>query len=1089
SCPEINECSQVPQPCGPNTYCLNHQRSFSCMCEPGYRSSKGDSWLPGSVAPLNCSDIDECSPVPSVCDLHSSCVNTVGSYSCQCQPGYSSPGALCSQDIDECSQNSSICGLHSSCVNTLGNYSCQCKAGHSSPGGNSWKPGDNHTLNCTDIDECSQNSSICGLHSSCVNTLGNYSCQCKAGHSSYKCLCQDIDECSQNSSICGLHSSCVNTLGNYSCQCKAGHSSPGGNSWVMGAESLGLDIDECSQNSSICVLGSFCVNTAGSYSCRCHLGYSSPGGNSWKPDDSHTLNCTDIDECSQNSSICGLHSSCVNTLGNYSCQCKAGHSSPGGNSCFFKQNYIDECSPVPSVCDLHSSCVNTVGSYSCQCQPGYSSPGGNSWKPDDSHSLNCTVDIDECSQNSSICGLHSSCVNTLGNYSCQCNTGYSSPGGNSWKPGENHSLNCTDIDECSQNSSICGLHSSCVNTLGNYSCQCKAGHSSPGFDIDECSQNSSICGLHSSCVNTLGNYSCQCKAGHSSPGGNSCILNITTDKIPFSCLQLLVTGGDDIGLCRIHLQGIQESKKFCSFMKDIRERWSSALGNGSNPVPLQNATASFDSFVGDISELPPKEKVLAATVFLKSVESVAFEAALRSPMNQIKPIRTGMMTIAAKAVKDNCSSQGESISLNAKNEWMAIDCTTVVGSDRSGTGAVVFIVYDQLESVLKDSVSDQSLTGAERLNEVTLNSNVVSATIGKSRNLSRPFNFTLEHKETTDNEEKSICVFWDVAGDKGNWSKEGCELLTANSTHTTCTCDHMSIFSILVDRNASQEDGALSIITHVGLSISLLCLFLAILTFLLCRSLWNVSTSLHLQLCLCLFMANLLFLTGMDKAKDKIGCAVIAGLLHYLFLACFTWMFLEGLHLFLTVRNLKVVNYTSASRFKKRYMYPFGYGFPALIVAISAAVNSDGYGSTKHCWLETDNGFLWSFLGPVCLIILMNCTFFITTLWILRDKICSLNSDVSTVKNTRLLTFKAVAQLFILGCTWSFGLLPGKVMAYLFTIVNSLQGAFIFLVHCLLNRQVRAEYKRWIQRIEKPSTRTTTFEISMSAAPLNTGIV
>nr|XP_025044746.1 adhesion G protein-coupled receptor E2-like [Pelodiscus sinensis] len=872
---KINECSQVPQPCGPNTYCLNHQRSFSCMCEPGYRSSKGDSWLPGSVAPLNCSDIDECSPVPSVCDLHSSCVNTVGSYSCQCQPGYSSPGgnswkpddshSLNCTDIDECSQNSSICGLHSSCVNTLGNYSCQCKAGHSSPGGNSWKPGDNHTLNCTDIDECSQNSSICGLHSSCVNTLGNYSCQCKAGHSS-------------------------------------------------------------------------------------------PGGNSWKPGDNHTLNCTDIDECSQNSSICGLHSSCVNTLGNYSCQCKAGHSSPGGNS----------------------------------------------WKPGDNHTLNCT-DIDECSQNSSICVLGSFCVNTAGSYSCRCHLGYSSPGGNSWKPDDSHTLNCTEnIRDQFKNLTGVNLESRC-NT----------------------SQN-----------------------------------------------------------------GIQESKKFCSFMKDIRERWSSALGNGSNPVPLQNATASFDSFVGDISELPPKEKVLAATVFLKSVESVAFEAALRSPMNQIKPIRTGMMTIAAKAVKDNCSSQGESISLNAKNEWMAIDCTTVVGSDRSGTGAVVFIVYDQLESVLKDSVSDQSLTGAERLNEVTLNSNVVSATIGKSRNLSRPFNFTLEHKETTDNEEKSICVFWDVAGDKGNWSKEGCELLTANSTHTTCTCDHMSIFSILVDRNASQqEDGALSIITHVGLSISLLCLFLAILTFLLCRSLWNVSTSLHLQLCLCLFMANLLFLTGMDKAKDKMGCAVIAGLLHYLFLACFTWMFLEGLHLFLTVRNLKVVNYTSASRFKKRYMYPFGYGFPALIVAISAAVNSDGYGSTKHCWLETDNGFLWSFLGPVCLIILMNCTFFITTLWILRDKICSLNSDVSTVKNTRLLTFKAVAQLFILGCTWSFGLLPGKVMAYLFTIVNSLQGAFIFLVHCLLNRQVRAEYKRWIQRIEKPSTRTTTFEISMSAAPLNTGIV
>ncbi|KAG8521284.1 Adhesion G protein-coupled receptor E2 [Galemys pyrenaicus] len=57
-----------------------------------------------------------------------------------------------------------------------------------------------------------------------------------------------------------------------------------------------------------------------------------------------------------------------------------------------------------------------------------------------------------------------------------------------------------------------------------------------------------------------------------------------------------------------------------------------------------------------------------------------------------------------------------------------------------------------------------------------------------------------------------------------------------------------------------------------------------------------------------------------------------------------------------------------------------------------------------------------------------------------------------------MLTFKATAQLFILGCTWLLGVLqvgPGaKVMAYLFTVINSLQGVFIFLVYCLLNQQI-----------------------------------
>ncbi|KAH1176567.1 hypothetical protein KIL84_021301, partial [Mauremys mutica] len=251
-------------------------------------------------------------------------------------------------------------------------------------------------------------------------------------------------------------------------------------------------------------------------------------------------------------------------------------------------------------------------------------------------------------------------------------------------------------------------------------------------------------------------------------------------------------------------------------------------------------------------------------------------------------------------------------------------------------------------------------------------------------------------------EEEALCVYWKVVAESGSWSPDGCTAVHTNSTHTTCSCDHLSSFAVLMAPTAVtvshretriagqdpelcpqpwaklslerleallgkrlsrsrggwagvpgdspfavlQESSPLTIITYVGLTLSLLCLFLAILTFLLCRSIHNVSTSLHLQLCLCLFLADLLFLTTVTRPGSQVACAVIAGLLHYLFLACFSWMFLEGLHLFLTVRNLQVVNYTSASRFKERFMYPFGFGFPALVVAISAAVNPDSYGTS-----------------------------------------------------------------------------------------------------------------------------------------------
>ncbi|XP_029774661.1 adhesion G protein-coupled receptor E3-like [Suricata suricatta] len=112
-------------------------------------------------------------------------------------------------------------------------------------------------------------------------------------------------------------------------------------------------------------------------------------------------------------------------------------------------------------------------------------------------------------------------------------------------------------------------------------------------------------------------------------------------------------------------------------------------------------------------------------------------------------------------------------------------------------------------------------------------------------------------------------------------------------------------------------------------------------------------------------------------------------------------MLLEGLHLFLTARNLTVVNYSGLNRFMKWLMFPVGYGVPALIVAISAASRPHLYGTATRCWLDTKKIFIWSFLGPVCAIIAVNLALFLMTFWILQSKLSSLNSDVSTLGNTR----------------------------------------------------------------------------------------
>lgn len=79
--------------------------------------------------------------------------------------------------------------------------------------------------------------------------------------------------------------------------------------------------------------------------------------------------------------------------------------------------------------------------------------------------------------------------------------------------------------------------------------------------------------------------------------------------------------------------------------------------------------------------------------------------------------------------------------------------------------------------------------------------------------------------------------------------------------------------------------------------------------------------------------------TSCPRAAIQVGCAVVAGVLHYFFLASFCWMCLEGVQLFRMV--VLVFNTT----LRPIYMIAAGYGVPAVIVAISATVNASGYGT------------------------------------------------------------------------------------------------------------------------------------------------
>uniref|UniRef100_A0A3Q1M8L4 Adhesion G protein-coupled receptor E2 n=1 Tax=Bos taurus TaxID=9913 RepID=A0A3Q1M8L4_BOVIN len=704
-------------------------------------------------------------------------------------------------------------------------------------------------------------------------------------------------------------------------------------------------------------------------------------------------------------------------------------------------------------CPPNSSCVNGTA---CRCAPGFISFSGEIF----TDPLESCDDINECGPPSPVdCGSSADCQNTEGGYYCTCSPGYEPVSGAMIFRNESENT-CREVDECQHRPRVCKGLSICINTEDSYTCQCPPGlEFTPEdqrhcTDVDECSSRQHQCHNSTVCINTVGSYTCHCRQGwEPKPGFWDKQRNTICKEISFPTWTAL--------------SGIK-SQDLVQEMGDLLE------------TP------------GDLKTLPFSEQHFVVTNLLFGLENV-----LRGVS---KALPKGSFTFNSSAgIELSLEVQAPSyrnITLIQKQTKMMLTWDTVHDSGDSGLAVVGLLSTPGMDRFLAEAplvLDAEELTTLHETHRGLLQetshillSDVISAFITNkdTENLRSPVTFVFQHSVTPGPREKVHCVYWEHGQNgSGHWDTRGCWVTSTRDNSTTCQCSHLSIFAVLMAHySVQEEDPALTVITYVGLSLSLLCLLLVALTFLLCKAIQNTSTSLHLQLSLCLFLAHLLFLTAIDRTESKVLCAFIAGALHYLYLASFTWMLLVGLHLFLSARNLTVVNYSGINRFMKKAMFPVGYGVPAVIVAISAASRPHLYGTPTSCWLHSEKGFKWGFLGPVCAIFSVNLAFFLMTLWILKRKLCSLNSEVSTLQDTRMLTFKATAQLFILGCTWFLGILQvglaARVMAYLFTIINSLQGVFIFLVYCLLSQQVREQYRKWLKRIRKSKAESEKYTLS-----------
>lgn len=476
--------------------------------------------------------------------------------------------------------------------------------------------------------------------------------------------------------------------------------------------------------------------------------------------------------------------------------------------------------------------------------------------------------------------------------------------------------------------------------------------------------------------------------------------------------------------------------------------------NNEMSLYLQNVLQTVDVIIGDDSR--------ESWVVLNTNESHSASSQLLSSLETLSKGLEGEFAIATPRIllnrtTFNNSFQADlnsSIFINIPNTTLNnIPITTITFSTLHNVMPVRNSSFDisLFNATSNETVSDNAINGAVLLVQI-------NATVQ---------NVTLSYQKLNDSLSLNPqCVFWNFTlfNELGAWDDEGCTFVSDINDTVTCSCNHLTSFSILMATNIPEDlKVALDIITYVGVGISMASLLIClIIEGYVWKAITRNSTAFmrHVSIvntALSLLIANICFIIGAAFAKNPLEnpgedyevpvgpCSTATFFMHFFYLALFFWMLVSGLLLF--YRTVMVFSHMSKSTMLA-IGFVLGYGCPLIIAVITVAVTAPGNGYIRKdnaCWLNwSDTKALLALVIPALTIVFINILIIIVVLFkMLRRGVG--DTAQTDEKHTLVVIARCVVILTpLFGLTWSLGVgtmvsSTNKGIHIAFAFFNSLQ--------------------------------------------------
>ncbi|XP_018609472.2 adhesion G-protein coupled receptor D2 isoform X1 [Scleropages formosus] len=509
--------------------------------------------------------------------------------------------------------------------------------------------------------------------------------------------------------------------------------------------------------------------------------------------------------------------------------------------------------------------------------------------------------------------------------------------------------------------------------------------------------------------------------------------------------------------------------------------------------------------VGPFNVIESIDKVTETLADVLATEGKSFKLSTKNIDVHLEPRKLGQLGYSSVFKPSTL------ISHVSQQDEILIPDTEVLRLHSLGYEEVIFIhVYYSHLMEFQSKISNS----ADQKEISRLATAVISATVRdsfKGQNIPVAVNYTLTSIELVEHPllVAPVCVFWNfslMSGVLDGWSSKGCWVTYTGSSVTSCFCNHTTNFAVLMSYMETKwtplQRSVLTKLTFVGAGASLCALLVTLMLFTMLDIPKSDRTSIHKNLFIALTAAQVVLLCSGSATSNKVVCTVVAALLHLFFMAAFSWMLVEGLLLW---SKVVIVNLSEERHMK--YYYLIGWGLPVLVVAITLVSASRNYTADDHCWLSVQNGVIWGFAGPVIFIVMVNVMILARVVAITistakrRSVLLALGSSPSeqALEQIRAAVKAVLVLLPILGLTWLFGVLVpfSVVMAYIFVLLNSLQGLFIFLIYGVYNTEVRSAINRIKERRKalnfsncasyRPSSLANSSQLASCPTPVLTG--